>query len=296
MSTRILATERFQEADSFLQALHPRGARWSTDTDRWVFRGHADATWKLVPAAFRRGAFAEFGSKELDLTASPENLRSSLELLVLRRFSEALDRAGLPVPGLDRAALERLIPATPNSPQWPRQYVEVAALAQHHGVPTRLLDLTRSAHVAAYFAAQLVHQPQSEWIAVWAIREGVFSYGDRCDGVWFSLLRASRATNPNLHAQSGLFAAWTGPTKRASLDRIVRDVATSKIRLLSGQLQAPWPTPTMRKLLLPRDKVPDLLRLLVYERISGATMFPGVDGVVRAIKEESIHRGFDAPF
>ena len=36
----------------------------------------------------------------------------------------------------------------------PRDDLEWLALMQHHGVPTRLVDWTRSAHIAAFFAAQ----------------------------------------------------------------------------------------------------------------------------------------------
>jgi hypothetical protein len=45
--------------------------------------------------------------------------------------------------------------------------------------------------------------------------------------------------------------------------------------------------PELRRLTLPRTQAPTLLRLLANEGISGASMFPGADGVVRAMREES---------
>jgi hypothetical protein len=52
----------------------------------------------------------------------------------------------------------------------------------------------------------------------------------------------------------------------------------------------------MRKLILPRKEAPRLLALLVDERVTGATLFPGVDGVVREMKERFLYQRWPSRF
>jgi hypothetical protein len=287
----VIRTELFSDAASFLKALHPASDLWSPRSEMWIYRGHCDASWKLAPSAFRERAFAQFDSSALGHHHLPENARSATEMLVLRKFCEGLDRSGLPIPGLTGARLNELRPETPGSLRWPQQHVELAALAQHHGIPTRLLDFTTSGLVAAYFAAQPHLSEEADELAVWAVHRGAISHGARSRGIWFEVLRAGRSENPNLHAQSGVFVTWTGSEELLCLDQIVMRLASGEIELRTGELALP--RPAMHKLVLPRRHASELLGRLVDERITGATMFPGVDGVVRALREQAFHRRFE---
>ena len=49
----------------------------------------------------------------------------------------------------------------------PGHLIEWLALMQHHGAPTRLLDLTRSPYIAAYFAFEFCQEQQDQNVAVW---------------------------------------------------------------------------------------------------------------------------------
>jgi hypothetical protein len=81
--------------------------------DNWVFRGSGDKDFKLIPG-IGRGSY------------TPENEKALLEIFE-RRAAEFVDLAKMD--------------------SWDR-----IALAQHHGLPTRLLDWTTNPMVATYFA------------------------------------------------------------------------------------------------------------------------------------------------
>jgi type I restriction enzyme M protein len=85
----------------------------------WYFRGQRDAVWELRAALFRN-----MGDDDLAK-------RLELERLILQRI---------------KALLAPILPFRPSSD------LEWFMLAQHHGAPTRLLDWSRQALTALFFA------------------------------------------------------------------------------------------------------------------------------------------------
>lgn len=176
----VIETINFSSASDFLAVLRRSNPRWKGKTDidnRWVFRGQGDATWKLQPSAFRP---QEVGKETLldkyiallqrqyrnsntdwlkwvglkaeapqGLTAAEWNVRvgkTAIQALahakVVRDFVLLADSAGHRVrhPRVlwhleddQRSSLHKLFSGT-------TKIHPLFAIAQHHGVPTGLLD------------------------------------------------------------------------------------------------------------------------------------------------------------
>ena len=69
-----------------------------------------------------------------------------------------------------------------------------------------------------------------------------------------------------------------------NVDDYVLKIAGTMSQHINDQLGYPF----MRKLTLPGACGKELQRLLSEEGITGSSMFPGLDGVVRSMKEQAI--------
>lgn len=152
----------------------------------------------------------------------------------------------------------------------------LVATAQHHGIPTRLLDWTESPLVAAYFSSV---DPVGDQVAVWAIRRYAFKRTTR-----LKEYRVARSALPFLHAQSGLFV-WD-PT--AHLDFAMTGEWPSQEQVIADYCQSESCHPTMKgtiafKITLPQNETRDVVELLWRERVSKAHLMPTFDSVAHAV-------------
>ncbi len=103
--------------------------------------------------------------------------------------------------------------------------ISVLALAQHNGVPTRLLDWTWRPRIAAYFAAEEVvmrdSEPPGDQLAVWACKHRFVTMVGRSREPSFCMqvVTAPQATNLNLAAQAGGLYFGAGPPRRRAARR-----------------------------------------------------------------------------
>ena len=213
-----------QTVDDFLEYLHPNQPHWAgARRDELAYRGQASSAWRLVPKAFRDGEVMGYEGGGLVPKHDRVAPQAQAEFEAVRQFVKAADRAGLEVGEAGGRLLlsedpQRVFDGSDWGYRWPQDDVlPVLALAQHHGVPTRLLDFTDDPLIASYFAADSawdgkegrpVVAPGSTCLAVWVIDlrfiRGVnrvrHRYQERVTEV-----RLPRASNPFLHAQAGFF-------------------------------------------------------------------------------------------
>ena len=127
-----------ETAREFLENLDLTHPRWSRDS--WIFRGQNDARWELQPSLFR---------------AWDSNTNPGYEFALIRLFVSNANLVNLPIPNDSlgyytderKPTLRRLTTGL----TYDFSHV-VFAIAQHSGVPTRLLDFTHDPLIAAHFS------------------------------------------------------------------------------------------------------------------------------------------------
>ncbi len=233
---------------------------------KWAFRGQRDADWPLK-ASIERAARRYPGTAE-DYVESEFKRRAHHYLFDLPDDQDDLE--------------------------W-------LALIQHYGAPTRLLDWTRSAYVAAFFAAESANFPKP--FAIWAVdQERVNAEalamlglndpgGDNNLGSRENFRRIYRDPQPEnlylaapvqpyrmnerLTIQQGLFLCANNPLM--GFDKCLKrllDHASER-----HEASHRW----LHKLVVKPETRSDLLLTLNRMNINFAALFPGLDGFARSL-------------
>jgi type I restriction enzyme M protein len=203
---------------------------FATDKGRWVFRGHSNCGFDLIPSVGRGvNNSVSLGKKE----------KSLFDFFVREAPAVALN--------------------------FPSDNWEILSLAQHHGLPTRLLDWSLNPLISLYFAVEANPESDGMLYALYAPKKT--SSGTRA-GSPFEIRRATKylpkQVTQRLKAQEGLFVVCANPSE--PLENSLRD----DWRIVKFQIPA-----TSKKALQY-----ELFRIGVH----ASALFPDIDGLSARIR------------
>ncbi len=206
----------------------------STFYKRYVFRGHADDKYRLLPVLLR------------EIPANMPNHDIFLrEIKLLIKFFRECNNQGLKVPDIKKFRATYMSDyfdlgyGMNDDYYWPNNSIfELEALAQHYGLKTRFLDWTQDIRVALYFSCGKATDKSVDYCSIWAINMGYIQkrqeeqasqairlvggletepkcvverklmdeiYDER---IPLKFCVPAYCDNPNLNAQKGILSAW----------------------------------------------------------------------------------------
>lgn len=309
----------FKTADDFLRTISYGGELYN-QLRGCIFRGHYSDNYELVPSLLREGVLREYKNQR---GLSNEDYLLSLELedtlfieeyFILAHFFRASDDKGLYIPNVARLRNSLAHPVdekfTRKAEKWlPEEFWELAALAQHYGLPTRLLDWSYDIFTSLYFATfPFLYEPRErvkdllknkgnedvEKIELWALDcfyLSDFAVDNKVENYRLKVIRPSYSGNPNLAAQRGLFTLWqvdkrpfSDKVERRFIDRTPLDkLVTDMVDAVNAQVDEL----IFYRITLPKTEIIPILRHLLAQDRTAATLFPGYAGVCRAIEERN---------
>lgn len=242
------------------------------------------------------------------LIYSDDGLQFKKELYVLLKFLDFSDRNGLKLSANYEVRHNIHNYFNFKSQSWPKkEFIEIISLAQHYGLPTKVLDWTYDYKVSLYFALRDVVDDTKEDSdgVIWAFNYKLFENNPFENELYFNKLHFYRPeynNNPNLRAQRGLFTFIIDDINNndtRSLEDIIIDELISKKEYnqedWAGRRQPRVLPPKIKinepifyKFIIDKDIKVEMLKELYSDGYSEEFLFPGFEGVKLAMENSVI--------
>ncbi len=279
-------------AEEFWEVLSPQKYLFGP-LDEPIFRGQANEAWALEPSILRKTRHPIYDFPLFRSSPEKSDERIFVEIHALRTFARYCDSTGLRIPGdseefrkrylnptmmLDSFVLQKKIrPSDKDSERhiWPSdKYFYIMALAQHFGLPTRLLDWSHSSYIAAYFAASscLEEKLVDGRLAVWALKTA----NSKSTLKNVRIVQVPGSNNVNVAAQRALFTLLMQEYKRGDRFKEPHCLDDYVVSCKSHNLA---------KITLPVLHAPKIIDLCEKYGVTAATLFPGFSGAAKATRD-----------
>jgi FRG domain len=257
---------------------------------KYIFRGQSDSKWELKPKVLRK----ENKYNEIMYGQETSDTQVFLEYLLINKFIEGCDQVGLSVPGDSLSFRKNVLNMNindvfiKNPAIWPTDsFIEVLSLAQHYGVPTRLLDWSKNPYIAAYFASveaiswdlDKYSNPDNK-IAIWILdisKQNLYSIMINNENKpLFELVKLPGSNNRNINRQNGIFTLQ----RYYDLERGVPYDYSCLEDIFTILANTP----------LTKITLPTMYSLEIYEKcnlygINAASLFPDYNGVAKNVMD-----------
>lgn len=293
---RTVIEYQFEDFNSFIKEISYGGKYYNIFHPNFIFRGESSDKYKLIPSALRvcnKEQIMQLGHCHSLDGRDCNIMRISAEYQILRNFYYSCDGENLYVPSccfrnypIDDISFLKM-------ETWiPDDLYEIAGLAQHYGLPTRLLDWSYDIYVSLYFACIGALKNiknnifNNDNIVLWALNASKIE-SDKSIGkiIPVKFIRPSYHGNANLGAQKGLFTLWEFVTFE---ERNKEFAVTPFDDFLKNNAKDNQP-------LLYKLKLPTIFAIHLYSMLRNlgyhaARIFPGYQGVSQLISEDQLFR------
>lgn len=306
------------KASKIIELLRPSNPIWQNDDGdppNWIFRGHRSSKWNLTPAAWRSNQ-----SNPLSELINRLNNRSlwheeraicdrelhaqawvHAEQMAINEFRRSAWKLGYrvnepskestlnPVFGIIGLNDAKEIFGEESG----SLYQHDVSLAQHYGLPTRMLDWSFNPLIAAYFATS---GDDTEDAAVWALDANALNHiyikELNIQKPIIRMVIPPRSGNPLISAQSGVFTdiehKWSFEFfiengEWPSLEKLVEICNQESMNDEDGNLIYDEEHPILRRIIIKKSEISSIREILFLEGVTDESVRPLLDKIADSV-------------